>query len=247
MESTTMARTTIRDLRALGVDKDDIDLALVTQNAQRARGVPVQDLGVICGVKQPAKRGGNKADVISLTPRQLRKRGELGQAALLADQAALLERNPERAEQARLASQILKGLAQPSQLEFDFFGGGNVSIAHQYQDAITERLFAEAPTTAQAKEAQAILWQITRHLRWQSYVCDKTAADLCDLTRTDKARMARLLDLLEKVGAIHRVKRGRTKIITVTPEGAFRGDVNKHAEAVQRYKLEVIEGGKIDA
>ena len=70
-----MARTTIRDLRALGVDQEDIDLALVTQNAQRAKGVPVLDLGVICGVKQPAKRGGKRADVVSLTPRQLRKRG----------------------------------------------------------------------------------------------------------------------------------------------------------------------------
>lgn len=241
-----MGRTTIRELRDLGIDQDDIDLALATQNAQRARGAPVQDLGVICGVKQPTRRNGKKADVVDLTPRQLRKRGGLGQAALLADQAALLERSPERAEQARLASQILKGLAQPSQLEFDFFGGGNVSIAHQYQDAITERLFAEAVTIARAKEAQAVLWQITRHLRWQSYECCKTAADLCEIMRTDKADMARALDLLEKVGAIHRVKRGRTKVITVTPEGAFRGDVNKHAEVVQRYKLEVIDGGKAD-
>lgn len=37
-----------------------------------------------------------------------------------------------------------------------------------------------------------------------------------------------------------RVKRGRTKIITVTPEGAFRGDVNRHAAAVNRYKGEVV-------
>lgn len=239
-----MGRTTQRELRMLGVDQEDIDLALLTQKNQRLRGVPVQDLGVICGVKQPVKKAnGVITDPSELTARQLRKRGELGQAALLADRAALMEQSPERAEQARLAGQILKGLAQPSQLEFDFFGGGNVSIAHQYQDAITERLFAEAATTTKAKEAQAILWQITRHLRWQSYVCDKTAAELCELTRTDKAHMARALDLLEKVGAIRRVKRGRTKVITVTPEGAFRGDVNKHADTVQRYKLEVINGG----
>ena len=62
--------------------------------------------------------------------------------------------------------------------------------------------------------------------------------------RTDKGDMARALDLLEQVGAIHRVKRGRVKIITVTPEGAFRGNVNNHAQAVERYKLDVIEGGK---
>ncbi|MFE1423940.1 hypothetical protein ACFW8D_34790, partial [[Kitasatospora] papulosa] len=59
----------------------------------------------------------------------------------------------------------------------------------------------------------------------------------------DKAQMARALDLLEKVGAIHRVKRGRVKVITVTPEGAFRGNVNNHAKAVERFRLDVIDGG----
>ena len=75
----------------------------------------------------------------------------------------------------------------------------------------------------------------------------KTAADLCDLTRTDKAQMARSLNLLEEIGAIRRVKRGRNKIITVTPEGAFRGNVNNHGQAVERYRLDVIEGGKSDS
>ena len=54
------------------------------------------------------------------------------------------------------------------------------------------------------------------------------------------------LDLLEQVGAIRRVKRGRVKIITVTPEGAFRGNVHNHAQAVERYKLDVIDGGKTE-
>ena len=49
---------------------------------------------------------------------------------------------------------------------------------------------------------------------------------------------------LEQVGAIHRVKRGRVKIIAVTPEGAFRGTVHNHAKAVEKFKLDVIEGGK---
>ena len=52
------------------------------------------------------------------------------------------------------------------------------------------------------------------------------------------------LKLLEQVGAIHRVKRGRVKIIAVTPEGAFRGNVHNHAKAVEKFKLDVIEGGK---
>lgn len=235
----------IRQLREAGVPDDDIQLAQQTQRAQRERGAPVMSLAAICGLAKPRPQK-KQAEVVDITPKQLRRRGALGQAALLADQHALLEKSPERAEQARLASQLLKQLAQPHQFEFDFFGGGNVSIAHQYQDAVTERLFDAAPTRAKAFEAQAILWQITRHLRWQSYVCEKTAADLCDITGLNKAHMARALDLLEQVGAIRRVKRGRTKTITVTPEGAYRGDVNKHAEAVQRYKLEVIDGGLTD-
>jgi hypothetical protein len=35
-----------------------------------------------------------------------------------------------------------------------------------------------------------------------------------------------------------------TQPITVTPEGAFRGNVNAHGQAVERYKLDVIDGGK---
>ncbi|MFD3637651.1 hypothetical protein, partial [Streptomyces sp. NPDC058664] len=134
----------------------------------------------------------------------------------------------------------------PGGAEFVVVGGepgGNVSIAFQYQDAVTERLFESAKTTAQAYHAQAVLWQICRNLGWQSYECTKTAADLCETMRTDKAQMARALDLLEKVGAIHRVKRGRVKVITVTPEGAFRGNVNNHAKAVERFRLDVIDGG----
>ena len=142
------------------------------------------------------------------------------------------------------AAQIAKDLSAAKQLEFDFFGGGNVSISFQYQDVVTERLFAAAKTSAQAKEALSILWTICRHLGWQSYECTKTAADLCEITRTDKGDMSRAIDLLEQVGAIHRVKRGRVKIITVTPEGAFRGNVHNHAKAVEKFRLDVIEGGK---
>jgi DNA-binding MarR family transcriptional regulator len=112
---------------------------------------------------------------------------------------------------------------------------------------VTERLFEAAKTTAQAFHAQAVLWQICRNLGWQTYECTKTAADLCEIMRTDKAQMARALDLLEQVGAIHRVKRGRVKVIAVTPEGAFRGNINNHAKAVEKFKLDVIEGGKPEA
>ncbi|MCT6565588.1 hypothetical protein N4296_13605, partial [Staphylococcus aureus] len=53
--------------------------------------------------------------------------------------------------------------------------------------------------------------------------------------------MATTLALLERIGAITRTKRGRTKLITINPEGAFRGDVTRHAEAVDRYRAEVVQ------
>ena len=240
-----MSRIPIHELRRMGVSREDIEAAQITQEAQRRTGAPVQSIGVIVGAAKPRTRH-NPNPPVSLTDRALRKRGTYDQAAMLLDQQALQESSPERAVIARQAAKLAKDLSAAQQLEFDFFGGGNVSIAFQYQDAVTERLFEAAPTTTKAKEAGMILWSICRHLSWQSYECSKTAADLCEITRTDKAQMARALDLLEQVGAIRRVKRGRNKIITVTPEGAFRGNVNHHGQAVERYRLDVIEGGKSD-
>ncbi|WP_347140961.1 winged helix-turn-helix domain-containing protein [Paracoccus sp. SSK6] len=165
---------------------------------------------------------------------------------MLLDQQALQESSPERAEKAREAARAAKELSAAQQVEFDFFGGGNVSIAFQYQDAVTQRLRNSGQSLAKQHQALAVLWQITRYLGWQTYECSKTAADLCDLTGITPNNMSPILALLEEVGAIKRIKRGRTKIITVTPEGAFRGNVNNHAQAVERYKLDVIEGGKAD-
>ncbi|MBB1493276.1 MarR family transcriptional regulator, partial [Paracoccus sp. MC1854] len=221
---------------------EDIELAKATQAAQRRNGAPVQSIAVLVGVAQPRQRP-NPNPPTSLTDRAMRRRGTYDQAALLLDQQALQESSPERAERAREAAKTAKDLGACAQIEFDFFGG-NVSIAFQYQDAVTERLFKAAKTTAQAKEAGMILWIICRHLSWQSYECTKSAADLCEITHTGPAHMSRALNLLEEIGAIRRVKRGRNKIITVTPEGAFRGNVNTHGQAVERYRLDVIEGGK---
>ncbi|OYV88770.1 MAG: hypothetical protein B7Z57_14545, partial [Acidiphilium sp. 37-60-79] len=124
---------------------------------------------------------------------------------------------------------------------FDFFGGGNVSLGHQYIDAVQARLMATNATPAERDAALATLLLITRHLEWQGYACTKIAADLAEMRGVDKGDMARTLVLLERVGAIGRVKRGRTKIIAVTPEGAFRGKIDNHGEAVERYKAEVIQ------
>lgn len=241
-----MSRATIRELRQMGVSQEDIEIAKQTQSAQRRNGSPVQSIGVIVGaVQQRQKHNPNRPT--SLTDRAMRKRGTYDQAALLLDQQALQESSPERAMKARTAAKAAKAakeLSAAQQLEFDFFGGGNVSIAFQYQDAVTERLRNSGQTLAKQHQALAVLWQITRHLGWQTYECTKTAADLCDLTGISPNNMSPILDLLERVGAIQRVKRGRVKIITVTPEGAFRGNVNNHAQAVERYKLDVIEGGR---
>ncbi len=238
-----MTRIPIHELRRMGVSAEDIQTAKITQEAQRRTGSPVQSIGVIVGAVQQRTRH-NPNPPVNLTDRAMRKRGVYDQAALLADQAALQEHSPERAMLARQASKALKDLSATQQLEFDFFGGGNVSIAFQYQDAVTERLRNSGQTLAKQHQALAVLWQITRHLGWQTYECTKTAADLCDLTGITPNNMSPILDLLEQVGAIRRVKRGRVKIITVTPEGAFRGNVNTHAQAVERYKLDVIDGGK---
>lgn len=238
-----MSRIPIQELRRMGVSQEDIEAAQITQAAQRRNGSPVQSIGVIVGAVQPRDRH-NPNPPVSLTEKALRKRGTYDQAALLLDQQALQERSPERAVLARQAAKMAKELSAAQQLEFDFFGGGNVSIAFQYQDAVTERLRNSGQTLAKQHQALAVLWQITRHLGWQTYECSKTAADLCDLTGITPNNMSPILDLLEQVGAIHRVKRGRVKIITVTPEGAFRGNVHNHAKAVEKFRLDVIEGGK---
>lgn len=227
----------------MGVSRDDIEIAKQTQAAQRRNGSPVQSIGVIVGAVQQRKKH-NPNPPASLTDRAMRKRGTYDQAALLLDQQALRENSPERAMQARAAAKTAKELSAAQQLEFDFFGGGNVSIAHQYQDAVTDRLRNSGQSLAKQHQALAVLWQITRYLGWQSYECTKTAADLSDITGITPNHMSPILKLLEEIGAIQRVKRGRVKVITVTPEGAFRGNIHNHAQAVERYKLDVIDGGK---
>ena len=240
-----MGRFSIRELRKKGVSSEDLDLARELQATQRRAGAPVLPIATIVGLSQRSTAHGT-AVPIDLTTRALRRRGEYDQAALMLNQRAMRERSPERAELARTAAKLATELSASHQLEFDFFGGGNVSIAFQYQDAVTERLRASGQSLAKQHQALAVLWQITRHLGWQSYECTKAASDLCEITGITPNNMAPILKLLENVGAIRRVKRGRTKIITVTPEGAFRGNVNNHGAAVERYRLDVIEGGKTD-
>ncbi len=240
-----MGRTSLHELRRMGFSDEDLALAKATQEGQRRSGSPIQSIAVIVGAVQSRRRSG-PAQPVDLTERALRRRGTYDQAALLLDQQALQEGNPERATRARELSQGAKELGTAGQIEYDFFGGGNVSVAIQFRNAIRDRLKEAAPTLAKRHEAVAVLWEIVGNLGWQSYECTKTAADLCEITGIKSSHMADALKLLEDVGAIRRVKRGRTKIITVTPEGAFRGNVNTHGQAVERYRLDVIQGGKDD-
>ncbi|GBR73088.1 helix-turn-helix domain-containing protein [Acidiphilium acidophilum] len=234
-----MAVTTA-ELRRRGYSDDDIRLAQTVQEANRRAGAPSRTLAEVLAGQQARPR--SAASVEDLTVRQLRRRGTYGQAALLVDQAALGERDPARAAQARLLGHGLKAMAErPVQLEFDFFGGGNVSLGHQYIDAVQARLMATNATPAERDAALATLLLITRHLEWQGYACTKIAADLAEMRGVKPQNMKETLALLERVGAISRVKRGRTKLITVTPEGAFRGKIDNHGEAVERYKAEVIQ------
>lgn len=99
----------------------------------------------------------------------------------------------------------LKELSARSQLVFDFFGGGKVSIAFQHQNAVNERLFEAAKAATQTKEAMSILCIIYRYLGWQSYECTKIAAELCEITQSKAPNMTRALKLLDEVGAIRPV------------------------------------------
>ena len=132
-----MGRISIKELLEMGVSQDDIEIAKITQAAQRrTAGAKVLSLAAIMGVTEPRKKRFNPNPPVSLTERALRKRGSYDQAALLLDQKALQESSPERAVKARELAKGAKELSATTQLEFDFFGGGNVSIAFQYQDAV---------------------------------------------------------------------------------------------------------------
>ena len=241
-----MPSPSLRDLRAQGFSEEDLELARATQKAQRRTNARVQSFGEILGATTYRAQRREQPSPREFQDKAMRKRGVYDQAALLLDQQALRESSPERAIKAREAAKAAKDLSSAKQLEFDFFGGGNVSLAFQYQDAVTERLRNSGKPLAKQHQALAVLWQITRYLGWQSYECTKTAADLCDITGITPNNMSPILKLLEDIGAIKRVKRGRVKVITVTPEGAFRGNINNHAQAVEKYRLEVVEGGKTD-
>lgn len=229
----------LKELRRRGHSDEDIRLARLTQDGARRSGGPARSLAQILAGR-PA-RSLSEASVEELTPRQLRRQGSYGQAALIAKQAALSDADHDRADRARFHANALASLGRVRTGEYDLLGAGNVSIGHQYIDAVQARLMESSATAVERAMALATLLLITRHLAWQDYTCTKVAADLAEMQGVQKTHMSATLKLLESVGAISRVKKGRTKIITVTPEGAFRGKMDNHAEAVARYSAEVVQ------
>jgi hypothetical protein len=228
-----------KELRRRGVSDENIRIARIVQDAQRRTGSPVNTLAQIIDGHPPAATAPE-----CLTKRQLRKRGRYGTAAILADQEALQEADAQRALKARHASAILKELAQkPVQLEFDFFKG-NRMISDEFYDAVRDRLKAvPGITVAQRAQAMTVLQEIMRWVPWEDHVCSKTATDIADILEMKRPHVSVSVQLLETIGAIHRVKRGRTKIIALNPEGAYRGNVNNHADAVDRYSKTIAKAG----
>jgi hypothetical protein len=234
----TVSKTALKNS---GYSADDIALAELIQAKQREAGAPFRTLGEILK-GQPARPRPSAAPA-DLTASQLKRRGAYGQAALLADQAALSERDPQKAEQARRAAVLLKELGKTEHLEYNILAG-NFTMSHEFLDEINLRLKESGATIAARNAAVAALTFIARHLEFQTYTCSKNATELAALMGIKPQGMKETLKLLEKIGAITRIKRGRQKVITITPEGAFRGSLDpqnpSHAKAVAKYKAEVL-------
>jgi len=228
-------------LRRRGVDDDTIKTAKLIQGAQRRQRCKVQTINqIINGVSQL------EPDPDDLTVRQLRKRGRIGQAALLLDQEAIAEPDLLKKTRLRFLSREAKILAEkPVKLEFDFFKG-NRMISDEFHDVVRDRLKAvPGMTTSKMGVAALVLAEICRHLPWEDHTCPKTAAAIAEILDMNQSDMTRSLALLEEIKAIRRVKSGRTKVITVTPEGSYRGNVNHHAEAVGTYKKAMKDAGNV--
>ena len=232
-----------KEMHRRGYKDDDIELASkVSSNEHRLGfapdGGPPRSVGQILGKHGTRRR---KTDPVDLTPRQLRKHGRLGAAALLADQEALTGSDAVRQLEIRMTANKLKELAeQPEKPEFDFFKG-NWSVAEEYHDTIRDRIHALPLTPAKRAMAIMVMAEIIRWLPWEGSACTKTAAEIQDLLKIRQADVSCAIKTLEQIGAVHRVTKGRTKLIYVNPEGAYRGNVNKHVEAVDRYKAEVFD------
>lgn len=110
-----------------------------------------------------------------------------------------------------------------------------MNLGHEYWDEIQRRLVATEVSPVQQAIAQAVIAQMIRHLEFGSSRVRLTAAELSDITRMRAPQLSRILAMLEQIGAIWRVQRGRTKELHLNPEGAFRGGPGTHSAAVLEF------------
>jgi DNA-binding MarR family transcriptional regulator len=112
-----------------------------------------------------------------------------------------------------------------------------MNLAHRYVDAVMARLQQSTTTPAERAGAMATLLLILSHLDRGTYICDKTATDLAMMRGVPKSRLTKTLALLEKVGAIGRVRQGRAKVIVLTPEKALQEALNGHSEDTSLHSV----------
>jgi len=197
-----------------------------------------------------------------LLKKQLGRAADLPEAAAAILNRAALDHN--RSEQARAdlreAAIVARVHSEAVQLEFDFWGGYYMT-ADDYVDAVIERLKAAEQsglpwrkgrpvTRANRSMALSVLLTCMRGTDFVGFEVKYNADQLADKTGLLKSDVSLCLNLLEAVGAIHRIKRGRTKSIAISPEGVYRGpikDRQTHQGLVRRFKAEVIDGELVEA
>jgi hypothetical protein len=166
--------------------------------------------------------------------------------ALRLDQDALTEPDPEIKAVLRDASSKVKAIPdKPAQIAFDLLGGGNRMLGNQYVDSILSGLDGTGFSLARKQRDLAMLIRVWRWIRFGTYECFKNAAELAAEAGLDPAHMSETLKDLESIGAIRRVKRGRVKIIVVTPEGLYCGMLNRHDLIRGLYLMEVEHADSI--
>lgn len=227
-----MARISRKEWHRRGVDDESLAMAEQLRQQQARLGQPVRSVAeIVTGKSAPTPKAPE-----DLTARQLRKHGRIGGAAVLLDQEALTETDLIRqAELRHLSAQAKKLARKPEQLEFNFYKG-NWSVSNEYWDAIRDRIHA-LPLSAAKRAVISMIWaELFRHLIFGTSEVGIKAATLADLLKLQPADVARALAVLEEIGAIHRVKAGREKVIHINPEGVYRGKLgSNHETAIETF------------
>jgi hypothetical protein len=230
----------------------DLDLFRLQQDLERrAGGRPRTIPEIAAGMPQHGSAASGRdqrvrAALADLTTHQLRRRGPRGRVALRLDQDALTEPDPEIKAVLRDASSKVKAIPdKPAQIAFDLLGGGNRMLGNQYVDSILSGLDGTGFSLARKQRDLAMLIRVWRWIRFGTYECFKNAAELAAEAGLDPAHMSETLKDLESIGAIRRVKRGRVKIIVVTPEGLYCGMLNRHDLIRGLYLMEVEHADSI--